>query len=373
MEFRAVSSSKNEEISTVKLEQAILPMRSDIGALIEDSRKNALRSVNAEITLLYWKVGQRINQEVLQNARAAYGKQIVAELSASLTATYGKGWSEKQLFHCLRLVTVFPDENILSAVRRELNWTQLKSLIYMDDPLKREFYIEMSKLEGWSSRQLQGRIRSMLYERTAISKKPEDTIRQELTQLKQAKTVSHDLVFRDPYLLDFLGLHDTYLEKDLESAILAELQQFIIELGNDFAFMARQKRIEVDHRDYYIDLLFYHRRLKCLVAIDLKIGEFEAANKGQMELYLNYLEKYERVDGENPPIGLILCTGKNAEHVELMQLDKSNIRVADYLTVLPSNEVLKEKLHQAVKLVQEKEQTSLEHELPAKALESDDE
>ena len=172
--------------------------------------------------------------------------------------------------------------------------------------------------------------------------------------MRQEGHLSPDMAFRDPYLLNFLGLADSYSEKDLESAILAELQHFIIELGNDFAFMARQKRITIDNRDYRIDLLFFHRRLKCLVAIDLKIGEFEAAYKGQMELYLRYLEKYEQMDGENSPIGLILCTGKNDEHVELMRLDQSNIRVADYLTVLPPRETLEAKLHQSIALARQR-------------------
>ena len=208
----------------------------------------------------------------------------------------------------------------------------------------------MCKLEKWSVRVFQERIQSMLYERTAISKKPALTIQNDLEQLKNEQKLSPDLVFKDPYVLDFLGLKDTYSEKDLESSIIAELQQFITELGSDFAFLARQKRITIDTTDYYIDLLFFHRRLKCLVAIDLKIGNFEAAYKGQMELYLRYLEKYEQVEGENSPIGLILCSGKNEEHVELLQLDKSNIKVADYLTLLPSQEVLKQKLHQAIEI-----------------------
>ena len=204
--------------------------------------------------------------------------------------------------------------------------------------------------EKWSVRVFRERIQSMLFERTAISKRPEKTIKNDLKQLKSEQKLSADLVFRDPYFLDFLGLADTYSEKDLETCIIAELQRFIIEIGGDFAFMARQKRITIDNRDYYIDLLFYHRRLKCLVAVDLKIGEFEASYKGQMELYLRYLEKYEKVDGENTPIGLILCTGKNEEHVELMQLNQSNIRVADYLTVLPSQKILQQKLHKAVEI-----------------------
>jgi predicted nuclease of restriction endonuclease-like (RecB) superfamily len=208
----------------------------------------------------------------------------------------------------------------------------------------------MCRLEHWSVRQLQVKLKSMLFERSAISKKPEETIRKELQALRCEDKVSSDIVFKDPYLLDFLGLADTYSEKDLESAILAELQRFISELGTDFAFLARQKRITIDQRDYYIDLLFYHRRLKALVAIDLKIGEFEAAHKGQMELYLRYLEKYERVSGENSPIGLILCSGKNEEHIELLQLDQSNIRVADYLTQLPPKEVLQERLHRSIEI-----------------------
>jgi predicted nuclease of restriction endonuclease-like (RecB) superfamily len=222
----------------------------------------------------------------------------------------------------------------------------------MEDQLKRLFYIEICKLENWSVRTFQERNNSMLYERTAISKKPEDTIKNDLELLNKSKQISTDLVFRDPYFLDFLGLTDTYSEKDLESSIVAELQRFISEFGNDFAFLARQKRITIDHKDYYIDLLFYHRRLKCLIAIDLKIGEFDAAFKGEMELYLAYLEKYESVEGENPPIGLILCTGKSSEHLELLQLHKSNIKVADYFTILPSKEILLEKLQKAIEIAQ---------------------
>ncbi|MBP7396480.1 MAG: DUF1016 family protein [Flavobacterium sp.] len=323
---------------------------SEIKTLIEQSKRNVALAINSEITALYWHVGNRINSEILQNERAEYGKQIVQSLSAQLEQEYGKGWGEKQLRQCMQFALVYPDKEIVYALRRQLSWTHLRTVIYMEDALKRAFYIEMCKLENWSSRQLKERIQSMLYERTAISKKPELTIQNDLELLQNEQKLSADLVFRDPYVLDFLGLSDAYSEKDLETSIIAELQRFIIELGSDFAFMARQKRITIDNREYYIDLLFYHRRLKCLIAIDLKIGEFEAAHKGQMELYLRYLEKHEQVEGENTPIGLILCTGKNEEHVELMQLHKSNIHVADYLTLLPSQKVLKQKLHQAIEI-----------------------
>lgn len=234
----------------------------------------------------------------------------------------------------------------------QLSWSHIRLIIALDDELKRLFYIEMCKIEKWSVRVFNDRIKSMLYERTAISKKPEETIINELQLLNKTNQLTPDLVFRDPYCLDFLGLKDTYSEKDLESSIVAELQRFITELGTDFAFLARQKRITIDNRDYYIDLLFYHRRLKSLVAIDLKIAEFDASNKCEMELYLGYLEKYESVEGENPPVGLILCTGKNTEHIELLQLHKSNIKVADYFTILPSKEILIAKLQQAVEIAQ---------------------
>lgn len=319
-----------------------------ISEIIENSQKAIAVSVNAEMTLRNWLVGKSVNKVVLQSQRAEYGKEVINKVAKLLSAKFGKTWNDKMLWHCNKFFSTFPDEQILSALRRELTWTHLKTISYIGNDLKRDFYLEMCKLERWNTRTLQERIKSMLYERTSLSKKPAELIKQELQNLKEEQKITPDLIFKDPYFLDFLGLKDTYSEKDLESAILAELQSFLIELGNDFAFLARQKRISIDHTDYYIDLLFYHRRLKCLVAIDLKLGDFEAGYKGQMELYLRYLEKYEKVEGENLPIGLILCSGKNEEHIELLDLEKSNIRVAEYLTILPSMELLKEKLHKAI-------------------------
>jgi len=254
----------------------------------------------------------------------------------------------------MQFAVLFPDEKKVVSLIRQLSWTHILAVIPIEDPLKRDFYIQMCTMEKWSVRTFRERIKSMLYERTAISKKPEKTIKDDLNKLEKEQKINPDLIFRDPYFLEFLGLSDTYSEKDLEDAILIELQRFIIELGSDFAFLARQKRINIDNRDYYIDLLFYHRKLKSLIVVDLKIGEFEAAFKGQMELYLQYLEKYEMVEGEKQPLGLILCTGKNKEHVELLQLNKSNIRVAEYLTVLPPQNLLEEKLHKAIEIAKNK-------------------
>jgi predicted nuclease of restriction endonuclease-like (RecB) superfamily len=326
----------------------------DLRHFIHQSRHRAVAAVNAELTLLYWTVGKRLQLEILKGDRAEYGQQIVTQVARQLAQDFGKGWSARQLWMCIQLGAVFPDREILHTLCAELSWSHLRLLVSLEQPLQREFYIGMCRLERWSVRQLQERIQSMLFERTAISRKPEDTIQRDIAALREQGSLSPDLAFRDPYVLDFLGLADSYAEKDLESAIVAELQRFIIELGSDFAFMARQKRITIDTRDYYIDLLFYHRRLRCLVAIELKIGEFQAAYKGQMELYLRYLEKHEQAPGENTPIGLILCTGKNEEHVELLQLDQSNIRVADYLTLLPAKEVLQEKLHRSIELARQR-------------------
>lgn len=321
----------------------------EIRQLIDESRQRAAVAVNAELTVLYWQIGNRIQTEILGGKRADYGKRVIEDLATQLTAEFGKGWGPRQLRYCVRFVETFGEFAIVNALCSKLSWSHFRRLISFDDSLKRDFYAEMARLEGWSVRQLNERIKSMLYERTAISKQPEQTIENDLSQLRDDGKVSTDLAFRDPYVLDFLGLADTYSENDLESSILAELQRFIIELGTDFAFVARQKRIAIDQRDYYIDLLFFHRRLRCLVAIDLKLAEFEAGFKGQMELYLRYLEKHEMVEGENPPIGLILCSGKNEEHVELMRLGEANIRVAEYLTELPPREVLQQKLHESIR------------------------
>ncbi|WP_028215386.1 PDDEXK nuclease domain-containing protein [Paraburkholderia mimosarum] len=320
----------------------------DVRTLIVSARARAAASVNAELTLLYWQVGRRVREEVLGGARAGYGQQLVGALASRLKAEYGRGWSEQQLRHCLRAAEIFPDEAIFSAVRRELSWTHLKTLIYIDDPIKRNFYIELCRLERWSSRQLQERVQSMLFERSAISRKPTEVIRQELSDLRDAQQVTPELVLKDPYLLDFLGLNDRYLERDLEDAILREMEQFLLELGAGFTFVARQKRLQIDDDDFYIDLLFYNRKLKRLVAIELKLGAFKAEYKSQMELYLRWLARHEQEPDEQPPIGIILCAGKKQEQIELLELGKSGIHVAEYLTVLPPREALEAKLHQSI-------------------------
>jgi predicted nuclease of restriction endonuclease-like (RecB) superfamily len=267
-----------------------------------------------------------------------------------LTVDYGRGFAEKSLRRMIQFATVFPDPEIVAALSRQLSWSHFVEIIPLKTDLHREFYAEMCRVERWGVRTLRDKIGGMLFERTALSRKPKELARQELAKLHEEDQLSPDLVFRDPYFLDFLGLADTYSEKDLETAILREIERFILELGTGFAFVARQKRIVIDGRDFYLDLLFYHRKLLRLVAIDLKLGAFEAADKGQMELYLRWLEKHEAEPGEETPIGLILCEEKGEEQVELLQLDRSGIRVASYLTDLPPKDVLRKKLKAAADL-----------------------
>lgn len=326
------------------------PLVRDLRALIEQAREEVGRSVNSALVMLYWQVGHRIRQDVLKERRAEYGQAIVSTLSRQLVAEYGAGFRRRNLFSMLRFAEAFPDPQIVQTLSAQLSWSHFVRIIPLQDPLQREFYAEMSRVERWTVRVLRKKIDGMLYERTAISKKPAQLARKELAALREEDTLTPDLVFRDPYLLDFLGLRDTYSEKDLESAILRELETFILELGVGFSFVARQKRITLDDETYYIDMLFYHRKLRRLVAVDLKLGRFKAAYKGQMELYLRWLDKNERQQHEDPPIGLILCAGKSTEHVELLRLSSSGIRVAAYMTELPPRDLLRKKLHDAIRL-----------------------
>ena len=317
--------------------------------LIESCRGRLARSVNRELVLLYWRIGTRLAKEVLGGERAGYGEQIVSTLSRQLSNEYGLGFSRQNLFHMMRFAGFWTEEARVQELAELLGWSHFKEILYLEDSLQRDFYVEMCRLEGWSVRTLRSRVRGMLYERTAISRRPEKTIQADLAGLKEQDRLTTDLVFRDPYLLDFLGLADSYSEKDLEAAILRELERFLLELGSDFAFVARQKRITVGNDDFYLDLLFYHRSLRRLVAIELKLGPFEPAHKGQMELYLRWLDKHERhLDSEGSPIGLILCSAKDEEQVELLQLSEGEIRVAEYLTALPDPALLRSKLHTVV-------------------------
>lgn len=321
---------------------------SDLRQLIAEAQRSAAAAVNIGLTMLYWRVGKRIRDEVLGQKRADYGEEIVATLSRQLAAEYGRGFEQKNLRRMLQFAEAFPDETIVATLWRQLSWSHFRELLPLAKPFQRDFYAEMCRIEGWSVRTLRERIDAMLYERTALSKQPDTLIQQELATLRSKGEIAPKLVLKDPYLLDFLGLTDRFLERDLEDAILRELETFLLELGAGFSFVARQKRIQLDGDDFYIDLLFYNRKLKRLVVVELKQGNFKPEYKGQMELYLRWLAKYETEADENPPLGIILCAGKNNEQIELLELDASGIHVAEYLTVLPPPDVLHRKLHEAI-------------------------
>ena len=329
----------------------------DVRGMILEARQTVARGVNAALVVLYWNIGQRIRRDILKEKRAEYGEQIFHSLSGKLAAEFGRGFTKTNLFNMVRFAEVFPDSKIVHALSGQLSWTHLRRITYLDDPLKRDFYAEMCRIERWNTRTLNQKVQSMLFERTALSKKPAKLMAMELKKLREEDKLSPDLVFRDPYLLDFLRLKDTYAEKDVEAAILREMEAFILELGVGFCFVERQRRMQIDGRDYYLDLLFYHRKLRRLIAMDLKIGDFEAGDKGQMELYLNWLKRHECEADEAEPMGMILCAGKTAQHVELLELEKSRIHVATYWTKVLPKKLLERKLHDAVRLARARLQT----------------
>ena len=326
----------------------------DLRKIIDSARSHVAATANYELTAMYWHIGDRINRDVLNNERAEYGKQIVATVARQLQEEYGtKGFEERTIRRMMQFALQFPDFQIVSPLVSKLSWTHFLIVMPIKDALQREFYLTMAATERWSKRTLQAKIDGMLYERTAIATKPEELIKQELADLRDNETLSPDLVFKSPYFLEFTGLKGMYSEKSLEDSLVAHLEQFIMELGNGFTFVERQKRMIIDGEDFYLDLLFYHRKLHRLIAIDLKLGRFKAQYKGQMELYLRWLEQNEMQPGEESPLGLLLCTEGSEEQINLLQLDKSGIRVAQYLTELPSKEVLLRQLQKSLAAAKE--------------------
>lgn len=308
---------------------------SEISLLIEQSQRHIATQANSALTQLFWQIGKRINDEILLNKRADYGKQIVVTLSEKLMTRYGRSFEEKNLRRMLQFSEQFEDFSIVVTLSRQLSWSHFLVLLPIKQAEAKQYYANLSSVEYWSVRDLRKQIASKAFERNEIANTQLSTFKPELLN-----------TFKDPYILDFLNLKNTYLEQDLERAILHELEAFILELGKGFAFMERQKRMIIDGDDFYLDLLFYNRKLKRLVAIELKLGKFKAAHKGQMELYLKWLSKYEKAEGENEPIGLILCAESNKEQIELLEIQKDGIMVAEYWTEMPSKQALQQKLHQ---------------------------
>lgn len=316
----------------------------DLKTLIDQGRRQAVAAVNSALTLTYWHVGRRINEELLQGKRAEYGKQVVVSLAEELVMQYGKSFEARNLRRMMQFAEVFPDLEIVSPLVSQLSWTHFTVLMSLPSSEARTYYSNQAVEHQWSKRMLQQQIERKAFERTEIAD----------TKLTLAEAQHLGGNFKDPYFLDFLGLKDGYLENELEAALLKELELFILELGKGFAFVERQKRMIIDGEDFSLDLLFFHRKLKRLVAVELKINHFKAGYKGQMELYLNWLNKYERQKGEEAPIGLILCADAGSEQVELLNMQKDNIMVAEYWTSLPPKELLEQKLHTALIEVRER-------------------
>jgi predicted nuclease of restriction endonuclease-like (RecB) superfamily len=313
----------------------------ELRALIASSRQRLAGAVNAELTRLYWSVGERLRTEVLSGAdRAKYGEQLINRVGEQLAQEFGRGFEAKNLRRMVQFAQTFPLPEIVATLSRQLSWSHFVNLLPLKTEPARQFYASQAAVNTWSVRELRHQIERKAFERTELAtlQAPAPiTVRAEPVEATNANPA---LVFKDPYFLDFLGLRQGHDEADLEAAIL--------ELGRGFAFVERQKRMVIDGEDFYLDLLFYHRRLRRLVAIELKLGRFKAAHKGQMELYLKWLNKHERQPGEEAPIGLILCAESSREQVELLQMHKDGITVAEYWTELPPKAELEQHLHQAL-------------------------
>lgn len=339
-----------KEISGIDLDQSYQQLFNDIARIISDGKHRVATEVNSTVILIYWSVGKRINDEILQGDRANYGDKIISRISSELTIKFGRGYNKASLFRMVRFAKIYPDQKIVATVSRQLSWSHIVLICQIESEIQRDFYLEIARLERWSVRETRDKINSMLFERTAISKKPDKAIKMELRKLRDKEEINPDLVFRDPCFLDFINLSDKYSESDLENAILDNITEFLHELGNDFCFVARQKRMSTKNTDRYLDLLFFHRGLRRLVAIELKLGKFEPEHKGQMEWYLRWLDKNERKSDEERPIGIILCSNKDQEDVEYLELDEAGIHVSRYLTKLPPKKLLEEYLHKAIEL-----------------------
>jgi predicted nuclease of restriction endonuclease-like (RecB) superfamily len=322
-------------------------LHAELRTLIASSRQRLAGAVNAELTRLYWSVGERLRTEVLGGAdRAKYGDQLIQRVGEQLAQEFGRGFEAKNLRRMVQFAQAFPQPEIVATLSRQLSWSHFVNLLPLKTEAARQFYASHAATHTWSVRELRQQIERKAFERTELASLQASTpVRAEPIE---ALGTSPAQVFKDPYFLDFLGLHQGHDEADLEAAILRQLEAFILELGRGFAFVERQKRMVIDGEDFYLDLLFYHRRLRRLVAIELKLGRFKAAHKGQMELYLKWLDKHERQAGEEAPIGLILCAESSREQVELLQMHKDGITVAEYWTELPPKAELEQHLHQAL-------------------------
>jgi len=324
-------AKKRDQAKLITIDEVLF---NELSLLIERNKQKAISQAKSAANLLFWQVGKRINDEILKNKRAEYGAQIIPNLAEKLSAKYGRNFEEKNLRRMLQFAECFPERKIVVTLSRQLSWSHFISIIPLKTMESRLFYAHLAAQNILGVRDLRYQIERKTFERTQIVD----------TRISKGSKIPKGS-FKDPYMLDFFDLQNAYLENDVEEAILRDLESFILELGKGFAFVERQKRMIIDGEDFYLDLLFYHRKLKRLVAIELKIGKFQAKYQGQMKLYLKWLNRYERQLDENEPIGLILCAGDSREQIELLEMDKDGIMVAEYWTELPPKKELEEKIH----------------------------
>jgi len=349
---KEVQRHKSSKLSSE--EQVIVELEKIIGSIVSQAKSKASVSINSILVLRNWNIGKRVNMMMLQAESEKYGQGIVDKLAKRLTDTYGKGLDTTSISRMRKFAQLYSDQKKVATLSQQLTWSHIIELIALEDSIKRNFYTEMARIDNWSVRMLRKQLNSMLFERTAISKRPEIVAKEALSKLSDSDKLTPDLILKDPYILDLAGLDRAYTESDLENVILNELETFIRELGSDFCFMERQKRMSTMKKDRYLDLLFFHRALKRLVAVELKLGSFKPSHKGQMEWYLQWLDKNEKKEGEEKPLGIILCADKDQEDVEYLQLNDSGIHVAQYFTELPPKKKLEAKLHEAIKIAKEK-------------------
>ena len=339
-------------ISDKELDKIAGDIYCGISKIIDTAKHSVAVYVNVKSNMMYWSIGQYIITDLQYETYSAYGEQILAKVSKRLTSEYGKGYTYSALTRMMKVARIYGDEEMFATLSQTLSWSHFLELITIEDNTKRLFYQQVGIAEHWSVRELREKQDAMAYERSLIAAKPDDEIVKTLENVTP-KHFEADVILKNSYVLDFLELSGYYSENELEEAVSTQLEKFILELGQGFAFLERQKRFTIDGTDYYLDLLFYHRRLKCLVAIDLKLGKFKPQYKGQMELYLKYMQKYDMQPGENPPIGLLLCSEGNTEHIELLMLGEENIKVSQYLTYLPEKQWFIDKLNRSILIAKE--------------------
>jgi len=345
----------SNEINIVPTASEYQSLLVDVCAIIDSARQQLAATYTNIQLIMYWSIGMRVNQDVLGGKRAEYGAQIVSTLSTQLQKQYGDEYGERNLRRMMQFAQEV-DKQIVSTLSTQLSWSHVIEILPLKEALQREFYLSMASSNKWSVRTLRKEINGCLFQRTAIAGKDNEQIHEELTSLRTEGVITPDLVFKNPYFLSFTGLKGYYSERTLEDSLINSIQQFLIELGNGFCFVDRQKRMIIDGDDFYLDLLFYHRKLHRLIAIDLKTTRFHHEYKSQMELYLSWLDKNEREEGELPPLGLILCTEGSEEQIKYLEMDKTGIHVAHYYTELPKPEELQEIIQRQIQFSRQKTQ-----------------